>query len=195
VVWDEKLSKMAKEHLVNLGYSDLMEYTVGEATEALRQTPGPFDLVFCDIDKHGYPAALPVMKEKTVNLVPINYVVQAIRAIYESHSHFGKTFHLTNPKPPTLQDLTHAMERVFETGPPRFVTMTQYLLNPPSTNERFIIKMVERYAPYLRFPEAEFDQANIQAALSETIDGPVLSTEQIERLVAVARTKQPEPVL
>ncbi len=64
VVWDEELSRMAKEHLANLGYGELVEYSVSEATEALEQTPGPFDLVFCDIDKHGYPAALPVMKEK-----------------------------------------------------------------------------------------------------------------------------------
>ncbi len=31
---------------------------------ALRETPGPFDLVFNDIDKVGYPASLPVIAEK-----------------------------------------------------------------------------------------------------------------------------------
>jgi caffeoyl-CoA O-methyltransferase len=37
---------------------------VGEAVAALRQTDGPFDLIFNDIDKEGYPASLPVIHEK-----------------------------------------------------------------------------------------------------------------------------------
>lgn len=41
-----------------------MEFHLGEAVETLRNTEGPFDIVFNDIDKHGYPASLPVMKEK-----------------------------------------------------------------------------------------------------------------------------------
>ena len=64
VVWDQRLSDMAAEHLSRLGYQDLIRYHVAEAIATLRETPGPFDLIFCDIDKHGYPAALPIIKEK-----------------------------------------------------------------------------------------------------------------------------------
>jgi predicted O-methyltransferase YrrM len=64
VVWDESLSKEAHEHLAALGYADLIEYRVGEAIQTLRETPGPFDVIFLDIDKDGYPAALPVIAEK-----------------------------------------------------------------------------------------------------------------------------------
>jgi predicted O-methyltransferase YrrM len=64
VVWDDKLSQMARGHLDVLGYTDLIQYHVGEATEALHQTEGLFDLIFNDIDKHGYPASLPIIKEK-----------------------------------------------------------------------------------------------------------------------------------
>jgi len=64
VVWDEKLSAMAREHLGKLGYADLIRYTVAEAVETLRQTPGPFDLIFNDIDKEAYPESLPIIKEK-----------------------------------------------------------------------------------------------------------------------------------
>jgi predicted O-methyltransferase YrrM len=32
--------------------------------QALRETDGPFDLIFNDIDKHGYPDSLPVIAEK-----------------------------------------------------------------------------------------------------------------------------------
>ena len=64
VVWDEGLSKEARIHLQKLGYADLVEYHVAEAVETLQSLPGPFDLIFNDINKEGYPASLPVIKEK-----------------------------------------------------------------------------------------------------------------------------------
>ncbi|MFO7169226.1 MAG: O-methyltransferase [Chloroflexota bacterium] len=63
-VWSEDLSAQARGHLAALGYDDIVEYRVSEATEALRETPGPFDLIFNDIDKEGYPASLPLIAEK-----------------------------------------------------------------------------------------------------------------------------------
>lgn len=64
VVWDERLSKMARQHLAALGYEGLVHYRVGEAVQALRETDGPFDLIFNDIDKTGYPDSLPVIAAK-----------------------------------------------------------------------------------------------------------------------------------
>ena len=64
VVWDDRLSQMARQHLSALGYSDLVHYHSGEAVQRLRETDGPFDLIFNDIDKEGYPASLPVITEK-----------------------------------------------------------------------------------------------------------------------------------
>lgn len=63
-VWDEKLSQMARQHLSTLGYDGLIQYHVAEAVATLRATPGPFDLIFNDIDKEGYPDSLPVIAEK-----------------------------------------------------------------------------------------------------------------------------------
>lgn len=64
VVWDDELSQQARGHLEALGFSDQVRYTVGEAVETLRRTPEEFDLIFNDIDKRGYPAALPVIESK-----------------------------------------------------------------------------------------------------------------------------------
>ncbi len=64
VVWDEQLSQMARQHLAALGYGEMIRYHVAEAVQTLRQTDGPFDLIFNDIDKEGYPASLPVIAEK-----------------------------------------------------------------------------------------------------------------------------------
>lgn len=64
VVWDEDLSRRARGHLSTLGFDGVVHYHVGEAVQTLRQADGPFDLIFNDIDKEGYPASLPVINEK-----------------------------------------------------------------------------------------------------------------------------------
>jgi caffeoyl-CoA O-methyltransferase len=63
-VWDEDLSKRAVGHLSALGSADVVEFHIAEAVETLRQTQGPFDIIFNDIDKEAYPDSLPVIKEK-----------------------------------------------------------------------------------------------------------------------------------
>jgi predicted O-methyltransferase YrrM len=62
VVWSQELSDRARVHLGALGLDDLVRYRVSEAVAALRQAEGPFDLIFNDIDKQGYPDSLPVIK-------------------------------------------------------------------------------------------------------------------------------------
>lgn len=64
VVWDEELSRQARKHLSSLGFDGIVQYRVGEAVQALRETEGPFDLIFNDIDKQAYPESLPVIAEK-----------------------------------------------------------------------------------------------------------------------------------
>src|SRR5690606_25658945 len=74
-VWDEDLSLRARQHLANLGFGVgrggpdgssrvSVHYLVSEAVQALRETPGTFDLIFSDIDKQGYPESLPLIYEK-----------------------------------------------------------------------------------------------------------------------------------
>ncbi len=64
VVWDEELSRRARQHLGALGFEGIVQYRVGEAVQVLRETDGPFDLIFNDINKHAYPESLPVAAEK-----------------------------------------------------------------------------------------------------------------------------------
>lgn len=64
VVWDEALSQRARGHLTALGYAGIVQYHVREAIAALQDTPGPFDLIFNDIDKDAYPRSLPVIEAK-----------------------------------------------------------------------------------------------------------------------------------
>ena len=61
VVNDPELSTRAQRHLAALGLEGFVEFHVGEAVAALRTLEGPFDVIFNDIDKDGYPASLPVI--------------------------------------------------------------------------------------------------------------------------------------
>ena len=63
-VWDEDLSKRARGHLTALGSADVVQFHIAEAVATLGQTGGPFDIIFNDIDKEGYPDSLPITKEK-----------------------------------------------------------------------------------------------------------------------------------
>jgi len=62
-VWDAELSQQARDYLRRMGLSDVMTYHVGEAVETLQRVGGEYDIIFCDIDKQGYPASLPVVKQ------------------------------------------------------------------------------------------------------------------------------------
>ena len=64
VVWDKTLSVRARQHLSALGYEDIVKYHVGEAVAALRESDGPYDVIFNDIDKASYPDSLPVIQDK-----------------------------------------------------------------------------------------------------------------------------------
>ena len=64
VVWDEEMSRQARTHMTALGYEKIVRYHVGEAVQTLRETPGPFDLIFNDIDKEDYADSLPVIAGK-----------------------------------------------------------------------------------------------------------------------------------
>lgn len=48
----------ARDYVTRAGVSNRVELLVGDAVEKMATVPGEFDVVFCDIDKHGYPAAL-----------------------------------------------------------------------------------------------------------------------------------------
>ena len=64
MVWDEEMSRQARTHMTALGYEKIVRYHVGEAVQTLRETPGPFDLIFNDIDKEDYADSLPVIAGK-----------------------------------------------------------------------------------------------------------------------------------
>jgi caffeoyl-CoA O-methyltransferase len=61
---DPDNEKMALDFLGRAGLDGPMSFHVGDAFEAFNSTEGDFDIVYCDIDKHGYPEAWELAKER-----------------------------------------------------------------------------------------------------------------------------------
>lgn len=55
---DPEKAKRAQVYFRMAGVTKRIEVKVGDAMEQLKKTPGTFDLIFNDVDKHQYPAAL-----------------------------------------------------------------------------------------------------------------------------------------
>jgi caffeoyl-CoA O-methyltransferase len=55
---DPKNLARAKDFLRGAGVLGRVEMLLGDALDSLRRTPGTFDMIFIDVDKHQYPAAL-----------------------------------------------------------------------------------------------------------------------------------------
>ncbi len=55
---DSENARRAAENFRRAGVAARIEIQVGDALALLKQTPGTFDLIFNDVDKHQYPAAL-----------------------------------------------------------------------------------------------------------------------------------------
>jgi caffeoyl-CoA O-methyltransferase len=63
---DPEKATRAKDYFRRAGVAKRIEVKVGNALELLKKSPGKFDLIFNDVDKHQYPdalhAALPKLK-------------------------------------------------------------------------------------------------------------------------------------
>ena len=54
---DPANARQAEQFIRRAGVRDRVQILTGDALDLLDQTPGEFDIIFCDVDKHQYPAA------------------------------------------------------------------------------------------------------------------------------------------
>lgn len=61
---DPENQRLALDFLKRAGFGGQVHSHVGDAIDVIDATDGEFDVVFCDIDKHGYPAAWSKARER-----------------------------------------------------------------------------------------------------------------------------------
>jgi caffeoyl-CoA O-methyltransferase len=61
---DPENERKAWDYLGRAGLDEPVTFHVGDAVESLNKEPGEFDIVYCDIDKHGYPEAWRASRDR-----------------------------------------------------------------------------------------------------------------------------------
>ncbi|MGH2682940.1 MAG: O-methyltransferase [Actinomycetota bacterium] len=61
---DPKNEAKARDYLERAGLADRCTFHVGNALDIIDELPGEFDVIFCDIDKSGYPNAWKKARER-----------------------------------------------------------------------------------------------------------------------------------
>lgn len=69
---DPARSALARELLGRAGFADRVTFEVGEAVDIIANYPGPFDLIFIDVDRDKYPEALELARPR---VRPGGYIV------------------------------------------------------------------------------------------------------------------------
>jgi len=97
---DPENEKLALDFLGRAGLAEPIEYHVSDALQALDATDGEFDIVYCDIDKDGYPDAWRAGRERV--RVGGYYICDnmlwsgRVAAAGEEHDDWTKAIHETN---------------------------------------------------------------------------------------------------
>ena len=111
-----------------------------------------------------YELRIPGDENATLNIVPLDFVMDTVMKIYAVPRSTGRVYHIVNPSPPSLR-LT--MEIFKRNEPWEGLRWERYrpedgFLNP---FEKFIAKQLGFLAPYLQ-GEATYDYSNVQAILA-----------------------------
>lgn len=107
------------------------------------------------------PVSLRIQGDRygTINLVPVDYVARAIVAISQEQKSEGKTFHIVNPSPPTLGELSEWMKAATGIHSMRIVSQDEWKRQPLSFQEKLFLQGTESFQPYM-FGEPYFDCTN-----------------------------------
>ncbi len=146
---------------------------------------------------------IPGSKDCGLNLVPIDYVVNALSAIAPREDTIGKVFHLINPWPMPNGMVVGAVGDAV--GLKLELADSHDLQSEPLTEpEQMLAKAIKVYLPYLQ-DRVVFDDANTDKVLAGTeIVCPFISRERLARLLFHSQTaawikglagKRPPPCL
>lgn len=130
------------------------------------------------------PLRVPAIANKTLNIVPIDYVIDVIMKIYKSQSGFGKTYNIVNPNPPTIGYIQRAVCLRLDISGIKIVDPKEFTIAPMTPWEEFFIKYIKSFSPYLQQEEPIFSDRNTQEILNGThIKCPYISEKLISKLI------------
>jgi thioester reductase-like protein len=129
---------------------------------------------------------VPGVSNALINLVPVDYVADAIVAILKARESINKIFHITNPDPPELSELRDLLMPVLGIEGINVKIDGQMEHKRLSAIERLFLRHTKTYYSYL-FSRLRFDCRNTQSVLESTgIICPAITRDLVKILVDFA---------
>ncbi|MGI8782499.1 MAG: SDR family oxidoreductase [Acidobacteriota bacterium] len=120
---------------------------------------------------------------KTLNMVPVDYVIDAMISIGVGRNSLGKTYHVVNPVPPENRVWLRELCRTLGVTGVRFVADHEFQNSPMTFIEKLFSRKMAFYAQYLD-GEPVFDTTNLGAALQGTgIECPRLDKRMMQMII------------
>ncbi len=129
---------------------------------------------------------VPGIPDALINLVPVDYVADAIVAIFNMNESINKIFHITNPDPPELGELRDLLMPVLGIEGLNVKIDGQMENKRLSAIERLFLRHTRTYYSYL-FSRLRFDCRNTQNVLEGTgVICPAFTSDLVKVLVDFA---------
>jgi thioester reductase-like protein len=137
--------------------------------------------------KVDYHFRIPGDPQTTKNFVPVDYVARSIALLIEKGNSWGKTFHLTHPKPLKLKNLESYVQKAL--GWMEITLCSKREIKDLSPLEKRFFRSTQIYEKYF-WEEPCFDQSNLKMALGSHLPVPEpISQELVSQLVEFIKMK------
>jgi thioester reductase-like protein len=137
-------------------------------------------------DTNNTTIRVPGDPDALINLVPIDYVADAMVAILENIEGVGGIYHITNPDPPRLSELRDLVMTILGTNGMHVKIDGELEKKGLNTVEKLFLRQTRSYYSYL-FNKLRFDDSSTQKILEGTdIFCPAMTRELIEVLIDYA---------
>ena len=131
---------------------------------------------------------VPGDPDALINLVPIDYVADAIVAILKKRESIGKIYHITNPNPPRLCELRDLVMTLLEINGIDLKIDRELDKQSLSTVEKLFLRQTRSYYSYL-FSKLRFGDRSTQEILKGTgVICPTMTKELVAVLIDFAVT-------
>jgi hypothetical protein len=131
------------------------------------------------------PLRVAAIANKTLNIVPIDYVADVVMRIFKIDSGLNRTYHIVNPNPPTIGHIQRTICSIFNLSEIKIVDLREFQLEPMTPWENFFSETIETFSPYLQEEEPIFSDKNVQYILNGTsIRCPFISRGLIYKLIS-----------
>ena len=173
----------------------LIQRRIKDNPEKYRQSQ-----IYQEGEKLFFPLKFPCAADSTVNLVPIDYVVDTILKLADTDRSFGQVYHITNPHPPKTVELLNEGCKMMHLEGIEFVecsfsNATDLIRKEINDYARLGLNIsfcleIKEYIHYL-FGEPNFDLSNVRETLKSNFkEPPVITPEFLEMLINYAIGRQ-----